>query len=130
MPSITGGSNAGKDSRIDIMIPHPQPNNCTHGNLCTDLNNYLKSVLPSGKYAIQKCLDINYRSCPHYCLSHTSQQSERDKVLDDYCNIDLTHYVWGDIQGDDVSLCRGKECNYCGRFNAELRQEGKQEEQR
>lgn len=54
-------------------------------------------------------------------------QSEREKVLDDYCNIDLTYYVWGEKQSDEVGLCRGKDCNYCGRYNAELRQQGKQD---
>ena len=53
-------------------------------------------------------------------LSH-SNATERDKVLDDYCNIDLTYYVWGDIQSDDVALCLGKDCNYCGRYDVELR---------
>ena len=63
------------------------------------------------------------------CASHSSQRSERDKVLDDYCNIDLTYYVWGEMQSDDVGLCQGKTCNYCGRYNAELHQQSKQEEQ-
>jgi len=62
------------------MTPHPQPDNCIHGKLCTDLNNYIKSVLPSGKYAIQKCLDINYQSCPHYCASHSSTPTDREVV--------------------------------------------------
>ena len=51
-------------------------------------------------------------------------QPERDKVLDDYCIIDLTYYVWGEAESDDVRLCQGKGCNYCGRYNAELRQVG------
>ena len=51
-------------------------------------------------------------------------QSERDKVLDDYCIIDLTYYVWGEAESDDVRLCQGKECNYCGRYNAELQRAG------
>jgi len=74
------------------MTPYSQPNNCIHGKLCTGLNNYIKSVLPSGKYAIQKCLDINYQSCPYYCASHTSS-TDRDKVLDDYNGELLTKLV-------------------------------------
>ena len=49
-------------------------------------------------------------------------KEERDKVLDDYCIIDLTYYVWGEAESDDVRLCQGKGCNYCGRYN-ELRQQ-------
>ena len=52
----------------------------------------------------------------------TPYQSERDKVLDDYCIIDLTYYVWGEAESDDVRLCQGKGCNYCGRYNEKLRQ--------
>jgi len=65
--------------------------------------------------------------CP-FCQDHMvrddTHQSERDKVLDDYCIIDLTYYVWGEAESDDVRLCQGKGCNYCGRYNAELRQVG------
>ena len=50
-------------------------------------------------------------------------QNQREKVLDDYCNIDLTRYVWGEMESEDVGLCRGKTCNYCGRYNEELRGE-------
>lgn len=57
------------------------------------------------------------------------QQSEQDIMLDDLCNIDLTYYVWGEKQSDEVGLCRGKDCNYCGRFNKEFRQ-GKDGEQK
>ena len=55
------------------------------------------------------------RSHPH--------QSERDTVLDDLCNIDLTYYIWGEKQSDEVGLCRGRTCNYCGRYNVELLQQ-------
>ena len=59
-------------------------------------------------------IESKVRSHPH--------QSERDKVLDDYCIIDLTYYVWGEAESDDVRLCQGKGCNYCGRYNEKLRQ--------
>jgi len=66
------------------------------------------------------------KSCPDHDEygSPCSFQSERDKVLDDYCIIDLTYYVWGEAESDDVRLCQGKGCNYCGRYNAELRRAG------
>ena len=47
-----------------------------------------------------------------------------DRDFDDYCKLDLTQYVWGDKQSDEVGLCRGKDCNYCGRYSEELRQAG------
>jgi len=55
------------------------------------------------------------------CTSHSDFQSERD--LDDYCKIGLYWYVHGDEESEDVGLCRGKSCNYCGRYNEELRQQ-------
>jgi len=67
-------------------------------------------------YGTPETLREKLRSFPH--------KSERDKVLDDYCIIDLTYYVWGEAESDDVRLCQGKGCNYCGRYNAELRQVG------
>jgi len=56
------------------------------------------------------------------CSSHSDYQSERDTVLDDCCNIDLTEYTRRERESDEVGLCRGRECNYCGRYNAEPRQ--------
>jgi len=58
------------------------------------------------------------------CASHSDFQSKRDTVLDDYCIIDLTYYVWAEAESDDVRLCQGKECNYCGRYNAKLQRAG------
>ena len=58
------------------------------------------------------------------CYECTHPPSERDKVLDDYCIIDLTYYVWAEAESDDVRLCQGKECNYCGRYNAKLQRAG------
>jgi dihydroxyacetone kinase-like predicted kinase len=49
------------------------------------------------------------------------RKNERD--LDDYCKIGLYWYVHGDEESEDVGLCRGKSCNYCGRYNEELRQQ-------
>jgi len=58
------------------------------------------------------------------CASHSDFQSERKKLLDDYCIINLTYYVWAEAESDDVRLCQGKECNYCGRYNAKLQRTG------
>jgi len=55
------------------------------------------------------------------CASHSDFQREREKVLNDCCNIDLTEYTKGERESDEVGLCRGRECNYCGRYN-ELRE--------
>jgi hypothetical protein len=57
-------------------------------------------------------------------------QSERDTVLDigeileSLCKTDLYWYIKGVTEGEDVGKCRGKDCNYCGRYNEKLRQVG------
>jgi len=62
------------------------------------------------------------------CASHSDFQSERDTVLDigeileSLCKTDLYWYNKGVTEGEDVGKCRGKDCNYCGRYNAEPRQ--------
>jgi len=56
------------------------------------------------------------------CASHSDFQSGWDTVLDDCCNIDLTEYTRGERESYEVGLCRGRECNYCGRYNEKLRQ--------
>ena len=79
-----------------------------------DLHNFYPDVCPLNP----RCMNppTNWiRSHPH--------QSERDTVLDDLCNIDLTYYIWGEKQSDEVGLCRGRTCNYCGRYNVELLQQ-------
>ena len=54
-------------------------------------------------------------------------QSERDTVLDigeileSLCKTDLYWYIKGVTEGEDVGKCRGKDCNYCGRYNEKLR---------
>ena len=70
------------------------------------------------------------------CASHSSEQSirqdERDKVLDigaileSLCNVDLYWYSRGSCESDDVGKCRGKDCNYCGRYSEELRTAAKE----
>ena len=61
------------------------------------------------------------------CASHSDFQSERDKVLDvggileSLCKTDLYWYNKGVTEGEDVGKCRGKDCNYCGRYNEKLR---------
>ena len=53
-------------------------------------------------------------------------QADRDKVLDigaileSLCNVDLYWYSRGSCESDDVGKCRGKGCNYCGRYSEEL----------
>lgn len=43
-------------------------------------------------------------------------------TIDDFCICDLTRYIQeSSMSSDDVSRCRGKECNYCGKFNESLR---------
>jgi len=57
----------------------------------------------------------------------TPYQSERDKALDigeileSLCKTDLYWYIKGVTEGEDVGKCRGKDCNYCGRYNEKLR---------
>jgi len=57
----------------------------------------------------------------------SSYQSERDTVLDigeileSLCKTDLYWYIKGVTEGEDVGKCRGKDCNYCGRYNEKLR---------
>ena len=61
------------------------------------------------------------------CASHSDFQSERDTVLDigeileSLCKTDLYWYIKGVTEGEDVGKCRGKDCNYCGRYNEKLR---------
>ena len=61
------------------------------------------------------------------CTSHSNFQSERDTVLDigeileSLCKTDLYWYIKGVTEGEDVGKCRGKDCNYCGRYNEKLR---------
>ena len=61
------------------------------------------------------------------CASHSDFQSERDTVLDvggileSLCKTDLYWYNKGVTEGEDVGICRGKDCNYCGRYNEKLR---------
>ena len=63
------------------------------------------------------------KNCDH-CVSpqcfapHITTQSERDKVLDSLCKIDFYWYAWGELESEDIELCRGISCNYCGRYNA------------
>jgi hypothetical protein len=59
-----------------------------------------------------------------YCASHSNQQSERDKVLDEFCRCDLYDFATGNMVSEDVALCRGIECNWCGRWNKEFRSKG------
>ena len=68
-----------------------------------------------------RCKHCEVRNEVQFCHYYNVSQEIREKVLDSLCNIDLTRFVWGDIQSDEVGLCRGKDCNYCGRYSAELR---------
>ena len=31
------------------------------------------------------------------CIYYDGETNERDTVLDDLCNIDLTYYIWGEL---------------------------------
>ena len=67
--------------------------------------------------------------------THSDFQSERAAVLDNQisnmldigeileslCKTDLYWYNKGVTEGEDVGKCRGKDCNYCGRYNEKLR---------
>ena len=50
-------------------------------------------------------------------------QAEQEKVLDvgvildSLCNVDLYWHSRGNCESEDVRKCRGKDCNYCGRYN-------------
>ena len=65
------------------------------------------------------------------CASHSDFQSGWDTVLDiggileSLCKTDLYWYNKGVTEGEDVGKCRGKDCNYCGRYNEKLRQAGR-----
>jgi len=73
----------------------------------------------------QAVRDVSIR-CGLTC--HSDFQSERDTVLDigeileSLCKTDLYWYNKGVTEGEDVGKCRGKDCNYCGRYNEKLRQ--------
>lgn len=52
-------------------------------------------------------------------------QARNDVTIDDFCIVDLTLYIQQSaMASEDVSRCRGKECNYCGKFNESLRTGG------
>jgi len=69
--------------------------------------------------------------CYFGCASHSDFQSGWDTVLDiggileSLCKTDLYWYNKGVTEGEDVGKCRGKDCNYCGRYNEKLRQAGR-----
>ena len=62
--------------------PHPQPDNCIHGKLCTSLCDYLKEMYIR---AYPKCIDVMVMDCPHYCATHTPAAPA--ELLCDDCNI-------------------------------------------
>ena len=95
---------------MNMHKQHPQ--RCLHSHICKfNGNNY------------QDCINTD-------CASHRytyNFQSERDTVLDvggileSLCKTDLYWYNKGVTEGEDVGKCRGKDCNYCGRYNEKLR---------
>ncbi|MBE3136077.1 MAG: hypothetical protein IMZ43_01570 [Thermoplasmata archaeon] len=104
------------------MTPHPQRYYPISSLELKFMIQYAIGDMTDGDTKVFKDLIADIRTRKE-CASHSSQKFKRDHVLDDYCNIDLTYYVWGEKQSDEVGLCRGKDCNYCGRYNAELRQQ-------
>jgi len=67
-----------------------------------------------------------WQHCP---VAEQIRKQERDKVLDvggileSLCKTDLYWYNKGVTEGESVGKCRGKDCNYCGRYNEKLRQQ-------
>ena len=53
------------------------------------------------------------------CSSKEEQEKVLDVgvILDSLCNVDLYWYSRGNCESEDVRKCRGKDCNYCGRYN-------------
>jgi hypothetical protein len=57
-------------------------------------------------------------------------QNDIPEFIDTICFIDLYQYVHNEKDIEDISKCRGKECNYCGKFNEQSTAAEKQEEPR
>ena len=63
------------------------------------------------------------------CASHSnaptpaSDMLEPDEMFDKLCWADVVLLVMGYKEKDDIRFCSGVSCNYCGKFNDELRQQ-------
>jgi len=107
--------------RRETMIQPQQ--HCDHECVCPD---YKASHSENGEDGCYGDPDPCSLSCYHRSRPY---QSERDKVLDvggileSLCKTDLYWYNKGVTEGEDVGKCRGKDCNYCGRYNEKLRQQ-------
>jgi len=44
-------------------------------------------------------------------------QNDIPGFIDTICFIDLYQYAHNEKDIEDISQCRGQECNYCGKFN-------------
>jgi hypothetical protein len=79
----------------------------------TECEDY-RSLFPSNRTCYIHC-----KTCKQTITTHCNipEQIDRIELLDALCNIDLTHYVWGELASEDVRTCEGISCNYCGRFN-------------
>jgi len=59
-------------------------------------------------------------------MTHKSERAavlDIGEILESLCKTDLYWYIKGVTEGEDVGKCRGKDCNYCGRYNEKLRQQ-------
>ncbi len=81
------------------------------------------------------CHEITRTACSH--IDKCFQQHEHDAsiaraatlaTLDDIpeflaaiCFVDLWQYVRNEMEAEDITHCRGKDCNYCGKFNESSR---------
>ena len=109
------------------MTSHPQrcDNDCIHHTILVDgIDRCKGEPILGGEWGA-------YRR--RGCASHANT-TDRDKVLDEgnildsFCRIGLYWYIKGDEESDDVGKCRGKDCNYCGRYSEELRTAAKEQE--
>ena len=116
------------------MTPHPQ--RCEHYPICYYVRDRKENKISECYLCIA---DDPYLKmvCGLDTRSHSfapTEQDERDKVLDEgnildsFCRIGLYWYIKGDEESDDVGKCRGKDCNYCGRYSEELRTAAKEQE--
>ena len=98
---------------LNPKIPHTDDDTC-------------KKCKYRGKGLRKNCCDFDDNAMEDIFRSHP-YQSERDTVLDvggileSLCKTDLYWYNKGVTEGEDVGKCRGKDCNYCGRYNEKLR---------
>jgi len=92
---------------------------------CNDISVYYRMVDAQERSLMIPCPQYEiWQYCPAW---KQIRKEERDTVLDigeileSLCKTDLYWYNKGVTEGEDVGKCRGKDCNYCGRYNEKLR---------